>query len=97
MASEAFELGAHTLVVAVEDVSPASVPELGGPVGGIDEVSEQHCGQDPLGAGPAPGAGDELLDLVEHRAGVADPVDGISPGQLDVPEYQTLCGVLSVP
>src|SRR5581483_8043003 len=83
--AETLELLSHRLVMALEQVAPVSVAEPGGPVGGTDDVGEQDGGQDPFGAGATPDAGDELLDLVEHRTGLAHPVGHVGPGQLDVP------------
>ncbi len=47
-APEAFDLGTHALVVTVQQVPPAFVPELSGLVGRTNDVREQHCGQNSL-------------------------------------------------
>ena len=83
-APEAFDLGADVLIVAVEHVAPTSVAELRGAVRGTDDVGEQHGGEHSVGAGTASDTGQELFDLVEHRPGVADPIDVINTGQLHV-------------
>ncbi len=81
--AEPFEFVAHDGVVVVEQVPPPAVAEHGGALGRADDVGEHDRGQHPLGTETAPHAGDELLDLVEHRRGVADPVERICARQFD--------------
>jgi len=57
-----------------------SSPQGGGPLGGANDVGEHDRGQYPLCVGAAAHAGDKFLDFVEHRRGVADPVQGIGAG-----------------
>jgi hypothetical protein len=65
----------HDPVVVVEQVAPSTVAEQGGPFGGGDDVGEHDRGEHPLG-GTAAYAGDELLDLVEHRRRCRRPSTG---------------------
>ena len=57
----AVELLAHDLVVALEQLAPAAIAELGAPFGGVDDVGEEHGEQLALGLGRVLGAGQELL------------------------------------
>ena len=43
--------GGHELVVRVEQLAPAPVAQLGGPLGRADDVGEQHRRQHPVGLG----------------------------------------------
>ena len=85
------ELVADDAVVVVEQIVPAEVAELGGACGRADDVGEHDCGEHTFGVEAAAGAGDELLDLVEHRRGVADPVQGVRARQLDVARAPAMC------
>ena len=78
------ELLAHLLVVAREQVAPATVAELGGARGGVDDVGEHHRQQRPreLAAGAA--SGEELLDLFDDRVAVADEGKRVGAVELDV-------------
>ena len=78
--AESLQFVANDGVVVVQHVAPAPVPEQRGAFGGTDDVGEHDRGQQALGVRTAPHAGDELLDLVEHRPGVAHPVQGVVTG-----------------
>jgi hypothetical protein len=67
----------------VEQLSPPMVAERRRPLGGADDVREQHRGQHPFEVGTAPLAGEELLDVVEQRLGVTDPEHVVRAGELD--------------
>ena len=56
----------------VEHISPAAVTELVGQLRGPDDVGEEHRGQAAVGIRCPLRAGQELLDYVEQRVGVAD-------------------------
>src|SRR3974390_2836656 len=45
-APEPSDLGAHTSVMTIEEISPGLVSEMRCPVGGADDVSEKDGGQD---------------------------------------------------
>ena len=71
-------------VVVVEQVAPPVVAECGGALGRADDIGEHDRREHAFGVQAAACAGDELLDLVEYRRGVAHPVQGIRARQLDV-------------
>src|SRR4029453_16047104 len=48
--TEAHDLRARQLVMALEQLTPAGVTQLDRPRGGVDDVSEQHRGEDSVGA-----------------------------------------------
>ncbi len=75
--AESLQFVADDGVVVVQQVAPPVVAEQGGPLGGADDVGEHDRGEQALGVRDAAHAGDELLDLVEHRRGVAHPVERI--------------------
>ena len=76
-AAVAAELGPHQPVMTFEETAPAPVAQLGGALRRIDDVGEEHRGQDAIGLGAAPRAGDELLHLIQdgvacHRSRGSD-------------------------
>jgi hypothetical protein len=71
-APKPLDFGSDILVMAVEKVAPLSVTDVGGSVGGVHDVSEQHRGEHSLCVCAASDARDELFDLVEHRSDVTD-------------------------
>src|SRR3990170_4996638 len=76
---------ADDLVVLVEDLTPAAVAEPCGEVGRPDHVRDQDGRERAVDLGSAPGAGDELLDLVDqavHVAEVDEPVGALELDQL---------------
>ena len=83
---------ADDAVVIVEQVVPAEVAEFGGALGRADDVGENDCGEHTFGVEAAAGAGDELLDLVENRCGIARPVQRVGAGQLDVARPRDVFG-----
>src|SRR5262249_43982075 len=83
-AAKARQLPADQAVMGVEPFSPAAVAQLGGAVGGIDDVGKQHGREDAIVLGIATRPGDELLDLVDDGVGVADPGRVIRARELDV-------------
>src|ERR1700736_4745085 len=89
---KAFDLGAHALVVAVEQVPPPLVTKLCGTVGRTHDVGEQHRGENPLSAGTATDACQKLLNLVEHRSRISDPVERVGPRHLDVHGFWNVIG-----
>ena len=62
----AFQLGADDRVVSREQLLPARVAELGGPLGRADDVREQHGREHAVRLARAPRPRDELLDLVDE-------------------------------
>ena len=91
-APEAAELAADEVVVSLEEVAPAAIPEGGGLLRGADDVGEEDGGEHPVGLGAVPDAGQELLDLVEDRVRVVRPGQVIDAGQLDEPGSRDLLG-----
>jgi hypothetical protein len=79
---EAPELAADEVVVSVEEVSPAAIPEGGGLLRGADDVGEEDGRQYPVGLGTVTNARQEFLDLVDNRVRVVPPGDVIDPGEL---------------
>ena len=67
----------------VEQLPPAAVAELGGVLGRAHDVGEEDRREHPLADGRGGAAGDELLDLVEHRVLVAGDEEVVRAGQLD--------------
>ena len=63
-ATEPRQALAHDRVMVAEQRSPAAVAQLGGMLGGRDDVREENRREDAVGLAAAPGAGQELLDLV---------------------------------
>ncbi len=70
--------------MAVEQIAPAVVTKRRGSSCGTDDVGEHDRREHSLGIGTAALARDELLDLAEDGRGVADPVQGVHAGHLDV-------------
>ena len=69
LAPEAIELPTNEGVMGIEELTPASVAEFRGPLGGTNDVGEHHGGQDALGRRRTADRAEELLDLVN------DPID----------------------
>ena len=61
-------------------------------LGGADDVGEHHRREDAVGVVGAARAGDELLDLVKQRVGVAREVDVVVAGQLQVARARDVGG-----
>src|SRR6478736_8537232 len=70
-AAEALELAPDVGIVPAEQLFPSPVAELDRSLRGVDDVGEQHGGQDALDRRQRPDTGEELLDLVEQGVGVA--------------------------
>jgi hypothetical protein len=71
------ELPPDRRVVALEQLPPAAVPQLGR----ADDVGEEDRRQRPFGLGRAAAADEELLDLVEQAVEVAGKGQVIVAGQ----------------
>ena len=82
--AEPFYLSAYALVVTIEEVPPACIPELGRPVRGAHDVGEHHGRQDSFSTGTTTNASQELFYVVEHRTGIADPMQRIDTRKFDV-------------
>ncbi|CNV38564.1 Uncharacterised protein [Mycobacterium tuberculosis] len=78
--AEPLDFVAHDGVVVVQQVAPSVVAERGGVLGRADDVGKHDGGKHALGVSAAAHAGDEFLDFIEHRPGVANPVQGIGAG-----------------
>ena len=66
----ALELGAHELVVARKQLTPARVAERRGALGGGDDVGEHHSCEYAIGNRRLTSAGQELLDLLGVTIGI---------------------------
>ena len=79
LAAVAGERGAHERVMAVEQLAPAAVADLRGPLGRADDVREQDGGEHALGRPRGARAGHELLHLVDDRL---DLVEEAAPSRV---------------
>lgn len=68
-ASEALDVATGHLVVLVEEVLPAPIAQLTGPLRRRDDVGEQDRGENPVVLDAPANARQELLDLADHRLG----------------------------
>src|SRR5690242_14754988 len=82
-AAEAFEKRAHARVVLVEDRVPAAVAELTCVLCRANDVREKDRRQQPVGRRSGPHAGQELLELREHRLHVSHPEGVVFACKLD--------------
>jgi hypothetical protein len=71
-------------MVVLQQIAPAPVTEALGVLGRSDDVGEQDGGEAPVEVGGPARPGEELLDLVEHRVGIAEVRERVFAGQLDV-------------
>lgn len=78
--------------MGLEQAPPASIAQLGRPLGRCDDVGEEDGGQDSVGLMGMPGAGQELLDFIQEIVRVADIDKMIFPRQLDKAGTRDLCG-----
>ena len=77
------QLPPHRRLMLSKQVTPAAVAEPRGALGRADDVGEEDRRQYAIGVPDRAHAGEELLDLVEHRILVADPRQMIRAGELD--------------
>src|SRR5262249_30431883 len=84
MAAVSRQLVADPRVVLVEQLPPAPVAQLGGPLGGAYDIGEENGGEDTVRFGSGPGAGQELLDLVETPVDVAGVEEVVVTAKLDI-------------
>ena len=80
LAVELSDQPAGELVVDLQQLPPAPIPEPGGPLGGGDDVGEQHCCQYATGLGAASGPGEELLDAIQGASGASQLRSTSDPG-----------------
>src|SRR5437879_5540495 len=83
-AAEPGELSPQDVNLRLEELAPAPVAQLRCFLRRTYDVGEHDRREDPVDGGPAPNPGKELLDLVEHRVGVAREQRMVVSGQLDV-------------
>ena len=83
MAVEALKLPPDPGIVPAEQLLPPLVTELDRALRGVDDVGEQHGGQDSLDSRQRPDAGEELLDLVQQGVGVAREEQVVGAVELD--------------
>ena len=60
-------------MVGLEQVRPGLVAQARSALGRSDDVGEKDGRQHPIVLWMAPSAGQELLDLLDHAVGIADP------------------------
>jgi len=89
---ETGQLATHEGMMALEKLSPRSITVLSREPGRPDDVGEQDRGQDPVGFGHRPGAGNELEDLADECVLVTGPHQLIRPGKLHVPRALDMIG-----
>ena len=77
------QLPPHRRLMLSKQVTPAAVAEPRGALCRADDVGEEDRRQYAIGVPDRAHAGEELLDLVEHRILVADPRQMIRAGELD--------------
>ena len=92
---EAGNFGAGDLIVPLEQFTPALVTELSGASGGIDDVGEQHRGQDAVDCVLVALTGEELLDLTGDRLDVPHPRPVVDAVEFDQPCLWDLRGQLA--
>jgi hypothetical protein len=80
---------------AVDHLTEPAVADLGGQLGRAHHVNEEHGAQEPVGAGERPLAGHELLDGIQHRVGVADEVEQVGTGELEVLRASDVLGQIA--
>jgi hypothetical protein len=80
---EALELAPNLGIVPAEQLLPPLVAELDRSLRGVDDVGEQHSGQDALDRRQRPDTGEELLDLVEQGVGVVREEQVVGALELD--------------
>ena len=91
-AAKPLELAPNRGVVRAEELAPAAIAELHGPLRRADDVGEENRGEDAVGLRGGPRPGHELLDLVRERVDVTggDPV--VVTRQLDELRAGDSCG-----
>src|SRR6185295_16550017 len=82
-AVEAFELAPDVSIVAAEQLLPSLVAELDCSLRRVDDVGEQHGGQDALDRRQRPDTGEKLLDLIEQGVGIAREEQVVGALELD--------------
>ena len=69
-------------MVSLEELLPCAIADRAGTLGRLDDVGKQHRREDAVVLGGRPDAGQELLDLVEDRARVAEIGKMVHPREL---------------
>ena len=85
MPAKALELTPHGGMVAREQLRPGVIAELADAFRRADDVGEEDRRQHPVCLRRRPGAGDELLDLIDDRILILGPPGVIGAGKLDQP------------
>jgi hypothetical protein len=83
-ASKAIELYADDGVMRVKQRAPVTVADLGGPARRVDNVGEQHGGENPIIGHVCMLAGEELSDRFKGLSPWFDEVIYVPPWELDV-------------
>jgi hypothetical protein len=82
-AVEPLQLAPDSRVMLLDEVPPATIPELRGSGGGADEIREEHSRQHTRGAPRLPRSCQELSNLGDGRLGI-EPGHVIVRGKLDI-------------
>src|SRR2546423_484745 len=85
LSAKSRELATYQRVMLLEEVAPGMVTERCRALGGADDVGKEDGGEHPIGLGGRPDAGEELFDLVDHLALVANKRKVVRPGKLEEP------------
>jgi hypothetical protein len=83
LTTELLDQPAGKVVVDLQQLAPAPVPEAGGPLGGAGDIGEQHGRQHPPGPGGSVDAGEELLDVVQGELGCLPDEQRVGSWKLD--------------
>lgn len=79
------ELAADHVVVTVEKVVSTTITYRGRGRGGIDDVSEEHCGENSVVRFGRTGTAEKLVDLIPHSVTVLRPIEMVCAGKFDHP------------
>lgn len=86
------ELAADDRVMALEQLAPVAIAELRGAGGRADDVGERHGREHAVVLARRPGPGEELLDLVDDRVGVAEHRQVVGALELHQPRVRDPLG-----
>jgi len=82
LSTEARKLPSNDCIVLSQEGVPASIAELGGALGGTNDVRKEHRRKNPVGFNLGARSGQKLLCGVRYRIGISDPDQMINPWQL---------------
>src|SRR5207253_6803113 len=82
--SEPFDQGTNSLVMGIEQFSPAAIPQRGRLLRRANDVSEQNGRKHPVEFWSRADAGEKLLDLVDQGVRIAHEWSVVRARQLDI-------------